>query len=471
MESQPPMADGSLSFRNSQGTVARGTLMTLSRQAVVFEVYNPFSIVQMSEVLSELRIPQHKRIIYDGRAVVSGIVNTGLMLVVSATLVDPWTNLSGGEEMADEVATFVREWQNLDQAIDSGYRRSVGRLHHLLEELNLWLGRSELVAGVKDKDAPAARVETFIDQVEQATMPTLSSLFADFEEQAAQIDPPRLLVHKALARRELHPLLMCAPLLHRSFTKPLGYAGDYEMVNMLLREPREGASTYAKVVNTILHLSGCAQAHRNRIDKLVGYLADEGGRVLAAGGRPRVLNVACGPAIEVQRFMAHPQAETLELELLDFNAETLAYTRSRIQAEASRHRRQPQVLYHHRSIHDLLQEARGRGGESARWQGAFDLVYCAGLFDYLPDRICARLIELFQRWSRPGSLVVATNVHVCNPVRAIMEHLLEWHLIYRDEVQMRALAPADSQARVIGESTGINIFLEIRLPPGPPCSA
>ena len=37
-----------VTFRNSQGEAARGTLLKLDRNTVVFEVYNPYSIVQLS---------------------------------------------------------------------------------------------------------------------------------------------------------------------------------------------------------------------------------------------------------------------------------------------------------------------------------------------------------------------------------------------------------------------------------------
>ena len=77
-----------VTFRNSQGDPARGTLLKLERSSVVLEVYNPYSIVQLSEVLQELTIRRGEDIIYQGRAVVSNLVNTGLMLIVSVTLVD-----------------------------------------------------------------------------------------------------------------------------------------------------------------------------------------------------------------------------------------------------------------------------------------------------------------------------------------------------------------------------------------------
>ena len=79
-----------VTFKNSQGDTARGTLLTIERGTVVFEVYNPYSIVQLSEVLKDLTIRRGENAVYQGRAVVSNLVNTGLILIVSANFIDPW---------------------------------------------------------------------------------------------------------------------------------------------------------------------------------------------------------------------------------------------------------------------------------------------------------------------------------------------------------------------------------------------
>src|SRR5690242_12842745 len=47
--------------RNSQGTEFRATLLRLTRYTVVFEVYNPYSILQLSEVLTDFRIIMNDR--------------------------------------------------------------------------------------------------------------------------------------------------------------------------------------------------------------------------------------------------------------------------------------------------------------------------------------------------------------------------------------------------------------------------
>ena len=45
-----------VSCRNSQGVEIRATPVRMTRHLVVFEVYNPYSILQLSEVLQEFKI-------------------------------------------------------------------------------------------------------------------------------------------------------------------------------------------------------------------------------------------------------------------------------------------------------------------------------------------------------------------------------------------------------------------------------
>ena len=90
------------------------------------------------------------------------------------------------------------------------------------------------------------------------------------------------------------------------------------------------------------------------------------------------------------------------------------------------------------------------------------MVYAGGLLDYFPNRVCSRLLRLFYEWTSPGGLVLVTNIHPGNPVRHCMEHLLEWHLNYRSEADMLALAAGLHATRVYTDATGVNVFLEIR---------
>ena len=79
--------------RNSQGSEITANILRLRRYSVAFEIYNPYSILQLSEVLRDFRIRVGDRVVYQGEAVVTGLVNTGILLVCEATLGNAWLML------------------------------------------------------------------------------------------------------------------------------------------------------------------------------------------------------------------------------------------------------------------------------------------------------------------------------------------------------------------------------------------
>src|SRR4029079_177117 len=87
----------------------------------------------------------------------------------------------------------------------------------------------------------------------------------ELEEAFRQLEVDEVENHKLLAQRDLLPLMMASPFFNRVYSKPLGYAGDYEMVNMMFRKERGGKTTNAQVFNDWLLNGGPPQAHRNRI--------------------------------------------------------------------------------------------------------------------------------------------------------------------------------------------------------------
>jgi extracellular factor (EF) 3-hydroxypalmitic acid methyl ester biosynthesis protein len=156
----------------------------------------------------------------------------------------------------------------------------------------------------------------------------------------------------------------------------------------------------------------------------------------------------------------------LSFTLMDFSEETLAYTKARIDEACALRGVQVPVTLVHESVHNLLKRASSDRGDRGDKGGApelpFDFVYCAGLFDYLSDKVCMRLLQYFAARTRVDGNILVTNVHSANPQRNVMEHLLEWHLIYRDEADMRRLAPARTRVdELFTDSTGVNVFLTL----------
>jgi extracellular factor (EF) 3-hydroxypalmitic acid methyl ester biosynthesis protein len=263
------------------------------------------------------------------------------------------------------------------------------------------------------------------------------------------------------------PLLMGSPFVHRTLTKPLGYAGDYEMVNMMFRDPFEGPSLFAKMVNLYALQLPPIVAHRNRIDYLYRVLEKETLRMAARNRDTKVFNIGCGPAQEMQRFLAESELSgRAHFTLVDFNDETLAYTARQLGELKRRHARRTPIQTVKKAVH-LLIKAVARGEDYMRPQ-QYDLVYCAGLFDYLNDVVCQQLMDIFYELLAPGGLLVATNVDQ-HPAKNQMECFLEWNLIYRDNRALRAVAPRQADESGIAikrDPSGVNVFIEIRKPDG-----
>ncbi|MBA4193900.1 MAG: SAM-dependent methyltransferase [Comamonadaceae bacterium] len=455
--------DSVVTFRNSQGESARGSLTSLQRRGLVMEIYNPYSIVQVSEVLNELTIRSGDRTIYKGKAVVVSLLNTGLMAVISVALIDEWSDLNAIKgnvgQVRDEASRFVADWESRFKIRES-YQVTISEFRAFLSETARWIDQADLTDSLP-RDSQGRLADEVFQAIAEPLMVKGKQFLIRLEDEASRLDPEDAPLHRAYAQTALHPLVLRAPFVYRTFAKPLGYAGDYEMVNQIIGDPRQGGSTYIQLVNAMFLKAAVAEAHRNRIDILVEFL-QRAAAIARSQGRPmRILNIGCGPGIEIQRLIATgDDLSGLRFTLVDFSRETLDYTSQCIAQARQQHGSAVEVEYVQESVHELLKRAV-RDTAPAEGQG-YDFIYCAGLFDYLSDKVCSRLIRYFLTRSNPGAQLLVTNVHSDNPERFGMEHLLEWHLIYRDEAQMQVvLEEVQAPVKLYTDPTGVNIFAEV----------
>jgi extracellular factor (EF) 3-hydroxypalmitic acid methyl ester biosynthesis protein len=147
--------DPLISFKNTVGESVRGTIVKLQRKSLVMEVYNPYSIVQISEVLSELTIRIGNKVAYLGKAVVISLVNTGLTAVVSVTLIDEWQDLYDvvitPGAVGIEAKAFVHDWSERFQ-IRRDYQIVVNELRAYLSDVSRWVEQVDLTESLPRVD-------------------------------------------------------------------------------------------------------------------------------------------------------------------------------------------------------------------------------------------------------------------------------------------------------------------------------
>jgi extracellular factor (EF) 3-hydroxypalmitic acid methyl ester biosynthesis protein len=464
-------------FRNSDGLEIRGILSRLTRHVAVFEVPSPLVGLRISEVLPEFNVMAEGQAVYSGRALLRSLIHAGNSLLCEAEL-DPaglsLGNAVNGRQIkpgywAGRFSSFLESWQKEYQLLPE-FKSVIADMQSFLEDLRAWMDRVELeIRGGPEGDREQ-RERSVIDELATPVVAAIDSFVDQFENLASGLSGEAEAIHRLHLRRQLHPLLLTSPFAYRTYTKPLGYAGDYEVVDMMLRPPYEGGTMFAKLINVWLIGQAPAEAHRNRVNYLVQKLVEETARVSATGRRARIFNLGCGPADEVRRFLTEePVSGKAALTLLDFNEETIKQLQFKLDLIKRQHRPGVELNLVRRSVQQILKDSSRISIKGST--ESYDYVYCAGLFDNLADPVCQRLMDLFYSMLAPGGLLVATNVsdamNRTRPFRYSMEYILDWHLIYRNGADFRTLAPTQAPAdsvNVVSDVTGVNVFIEVRKP-------
>jgi len=458
-------------FKTRDGAETRGPILRLGRYAVAFELCDPAVVVRTSEVLDKFKILIDGRMIYSGRAVVGGWIDAGGRTICEVKLddlgaeTDFFVQPAGiGPDVEQAYTRFFRQWQK-HYRVSSEFKVLVSDIQAFLVATRQWLEQVEFDLGLRADHARPEPEFAGLDAIAGRVISAFNAQHERFEELAYAIPGEHYGAHQEFVRRLWQPLFLCSPFGRRTFYKPLGFAGDYEMMNMIHRNRPEGSSLYEKLIHFLLVSQWPAQSVRNRIAHLKTHLLKETARVARSGRRARVLNVGCGPAREVQDFVKEtPLANEADFVLLDFNEETLAYARSQINQAQSPLAPRTTIETRRVSVHHLLRQ-NAHQTQLAADQG-YDLIYCSGLFDYLSGPTCRALVNLFYDWLRPGGTVIVANMNDSKPFRNFIEFVLDWQLIYRDSAQMLALAPEPVRdaARVIAEPTSVNMFLHLGKP-------
>jgi len=457
-----------VSFKHQHCDEFRGPLVWLAREAATFEIQSPAMMLHDQERLEDFKIFVDGVAIYRGRAVVQQIISGGATKISHVELDDAGfsdeylATLTAAAEEGGSLDRFLELWGEVYR-LRKEFKVILADIHTFLSDLRRHLEVQEVGLTSLPQDERAQKESRLLAKITPTTNQALDELFERFELFVSSLSDAEKPIYRDYAQRMLHSLVLWAPFSDRSYRKPLGYAGDHEMVAMMFREHREGTSLYAKVFNVWLLHQDSSLAHQNRVTILEARLATCIAKVHGMGRRANVLNIGCGPAVEVQRLIANsPLSDHLDITLLDFNDKTLAQTGAQLRKLKQEHGRTTTFEAVTKSVQQLLKDSAGKK-QIAR----YDMVYCAGLFDYMPDKICERLLGLFYQQAVPGGAVLATNVTPKNPNRASMEFALDWYLIYRDAQAMRGILPqgiTGSQAHICSDLTGTNIFLEFSKP-------
>jgi hypothetical protein len=193
-------------------------------------------------------------------------------------------------------------------------------------------------------------------------------------------------------------------------------------------------------------------------------------------GPVRVLALAAGPAMELRRFVEETTTldRPTELILLDQDPGALESAHRHItRLLLERHYGMLPVTVRclHFSVKQLLKPQTPEDERVVdETLAGLDLVYSAGLYDYLPQPVATRLTALTYSKLRGGGRLLHGNLVEAPDTTWVMEYVLGWKLVYRTDDTMLSLAdglfPAPVRAEVVRDETEHAVFLDVRKPIG-----
>ncbi len=238
-----------------------------------------------------------------------------------------------------------------------------------------------------------------------------------------------------------HPLrefLHQDPFTRRSFQKPRGYAGDAVLIDYiygithpehdLLEATPLGRWAFAYTSNT-----AAPRAVRRRMH-LIAELID---RVSSYNPHARILSVAGGHMREL--LSSHAARAGIIGQIVAFDRDALSLA----------------------AVEEMgikcVKTVQGSVSRLIAGQyefSDFDLIYAAGLFDYLEVRPARQLVEVMFRMLKPGGALLIANFLPDIDDVGYMESWMGWDLIFRDRSQIISLVEG------IGSAIGRSRYFE-----------
>ena len=368
------------------------------------------------------------------------------------------------------LASHLEQDQRAVQTLPADWRAAVARIRQMLESAREVLQEAESLLS-QDPDARGREERALIERVFEKWKGPFHDQLTTLHGQSRGFDEGVAKIARGYAGRELLSLVYPCPIHSRAFEKPLGYAGDYKLMTLLMSDVLEGEGLFGRFLHFLTQNYTLGRAVRSREQTMRMQVR----RVVTSSKHPvRIMSLACGPAFELQRMIRElgPIDQPVELILVDQDEETLRYCHEELSRALLSRPRDSGVLSLNCLHLSVLQVLRPKGERERRFVTSnlrdIDLIYSAGLYDYLPRPLAAKLTRRLYSMLTPGGEMFLGNLKDCSDSSWMMEYVSAWILEYREPEQMLNLAtglkPAPSQPTVVYDETGYCMFLKVARP-------
>ncbi len=275
---------------------------------------------------------------------------------------------------------------------------------------------------------------------DQSDYPLLDSVFQQFSQPTFQdsLSPEQ----QASIKDSFGTALSSETIQGWAYQKPLGYPGDFQLIEKIYNYHRSSVPHLAKW-DDYFHSQKAPQAVRNRLSFFLDQLWKT---QIDHPSHTHILNVASGPGRDMYEALKVLGTSGIQIDCVDQDIHAIDFAKNLCQEFLHN------ITFTHKNIFQFVTK------------NTYHLIWSAGLFDYFNDNLFKRTIRKLSTLLKANGRMVIGNFSPDNPTRGYME-LCHWKLIHRSKQHLQQLAREcgfhDRQIRIEQEPEGINLFLVI----------
>lgn len=341
-----------------------------------------------------------------------------------------------------------RFYQSLAHNLSSRLRQTSSLVSHLMRRVSIYpefetqrtghegqdsippelIGEVELFKENLSGIEQSIREKKFTEEEAQEQINKICNmLISSLREQIIQEEK----IQKAIGTyvfRETFPFYMLSSFFDKAFRKPGGCTSDSYIIEILSQNEPEGDGHLGIYLDRWIRSLPTCLALKNRGGVITATIKELADNWTAEEPLP-VTSLASGSASEILDLYFHSSPPSVHVTCIDFNHRDLAHAAN---------------VAHKCGFRDHLTFIQDNLFLLAEGYSQIDIppqqmIYSVSMANYLRDRELIRILDWIYDHLLPNGTVILGNFHAANPDRVLLEHILEWHSIYRSAEDLEKL--------------------------------
>ncbi len=432
-------------------------------------IAHPFYL-KIGEIIKNLTFQIGQTIVFSGQVQVIHVSpenqpKFGVKCTRSPIALQTIFSLIKKNEYESKLSTFI-EVSKLPTLIDASFKIAVSDFRYFLEAMKAHLlCEDEKIKKIPDQKMQWDLEQHAINAAEKNLNRITHDLILEIERISENLSRNERRLYRKYFQSQLSPLVKDAAIARRALEKPLGYPGDYEMMNMIYGGGLIGNTLWEKLINSCITNISPGLAVQNRVQYLTEKI-EEAIRENKAKQQIHIMSIACGPCEEVWNFLRHmdPQSfQDVQINFYFIDNEPLAleYAQKRLRTLTLSKGLAVNLYFIQCDFASLINNQSFLPNYSH-----MDLIYSSGLFEYLPSSNAKSLLDTILLAANNGARLVIGNFAKNYKYRSFVEFAMEWYIFHRTPEELLDLLPIPKEAHckdayVEHEPEGVNLFLNI----------